>query len=95
MALAEGGAGLAFLVVALFYFLAPVVGYGNDQRQSLALSLWIMIGVMGLALLEYIVCAASDTPPSKGLKIAFDVLGAGGGIAAMVVFVNGLKQLRK
>src|SRR5436305_10546188 len=44
---------LAFIAFAVIYFLAPVVTHSRERPTALALSLYLMIGYAGLALIQW------------------------------------------
>jgi hypothetical protein len=98
---------VAFLVVALIYFLAPAAGYSAAKRGVLLGSLWVLVGKMGIGLFRgaavaYLMqdrragpafASAGDDVPE--VLMLFSLLELAVFLFAMVLFVGGLANLRR
>ena len=99
----DWAAVFAFVAAAVFYFLAPVIGYRIDRRGPLAVSMYLLIAYAGLALIQvfvqYTATLDHGAPSMRGesglhLFFAFVMLKMIAFIAAMILLVVGLQALR-
>jgi hypothetical protein len=98
----DWAAVFAFIAAAVFYFLAPVIGYRIDRRGPLAVSMYLLIGYAGLALIQVFVQYTSTLGQGAAMRgdsnlhlfFAFVMLKMIAFIAAMILLVVGLQTLR-
>src|SRR5262245_55202420 len=96
---------VAFVAAAVLYFLAPVVGYRPDRRGALAISMYLLVGYAGLALMQVFIqytafldkgTGGNVTRGDTGLHVLFGfvMLKMIAFIASMILLVVGLQSLR-
>jgi hypothetical protein len=96
---------LAFIAFAVMYLLVPVLGYQAQRRAGMAAALYLLIGYMGLALVQFLaqVLQMLDRTRALGLGhgegavfvlFVFAFLKMVVFLLAMLAFVTGLRSLR-
>ncbi len=99
----DWSAVLLFVVIAVVYFLAPVVGYRADRRGGLSAALFLLIGYASLSMIQIVVWytkMVEPRPPTRQelgelhLHFLFAMLKMGSFILSMLVFALGLLSLR-
>ena len=99
---------LALFVVAIVYFIAPVLGYSSSGRGPLVMSMWLLLAKFSLSLLKFgflfrevfengsaTASAGKSTVNNEAILMAFFLLESGLFVVAMVLFVCGLATLRR
>jgi hypothetical protein len=98
---------LAFLGFAVIYVIAPVLGYQEDRRGGILGALYLLFFYAALSLIQLLVqwvvlldgslgpgMLAQGGPGGAHLLILFSVLKLVMFLAALLVFLNGLRALR-
>jgi hypothetical protein len=96
---------LAFIAFGVIYLLVPVLGYQAERRAGMSAALYLLIGYMGLSLIQFLaqVLQMFDTTGALGLGrgesailvlFMFTFLKMVVFLLAMLAFVTGLRSLR-
>jgi hypothetical protein len=93
---------LAFLVIAVVYWLVPLAGYRPEKRGMLLAALYVLVGHVALSLLQYLVQYVQFLQRSGGgstpslyahAYIGLAIIRTMVFVLAMLLFVIGLQSL--